>query len=141
MISTDCQTDPVRDDYFDWDLSDKADCETQTPAVVATAAAAGGDASFSSPFFSIDSLPQDAIVQTDQRLVFFLRRESAQAKRAAAAAAAVAAASGSQASTKSRADVGAPLSPPPPIKAPSPAVDAWVQTYVEVQEASCSKRH
>ena len=43
LKSTECQTDPVKDDAFDWDLSDRADCETQTvPPTRANSTLGGG---------------------------------------------------------------------------------------------------
>ena len=52
--NSECQTDPVDGGEFDWDLSDKADIETQTRPT------------------SPESRPRsdDATVQTDQRIVF-----------------------------------------------------------------------
>ena len=65
--SIESQTDPVHDESaFDWDLSDRADIETQTnPPTRATSTNPGAP----------DPIEiQDAIVQTDQRLTFLLHR-------------------------------------------------------------------
>jgi hypothetical protein len=64
------QTDPVQDEAFDWDLSDKADNETQTRSNSSVLGrfgnvlglGVGGDGDDDED----DSLPQDALVQTDQ---------------------------------------------------------------------------
>lgn len=69
LRTTECQTDPVLDEAFDWDLSDKTDIETQTvPPTRANSTVTGGAI----------NIPQDAIVQTDQRLVFLLHRSTAE---------------------------------------------------------------
>ena len=65
--SSECQTDPVNEEVFDWDLSDRTDTETQTnPPTRATSTNNQGS----------DGDPdlQDAIVQTDQRLTFLLHK-------------------------------------------------------------------
>ena len=62
--SSEVQTDPVNPDVFDWDLSDRADIETQTnPPTRATS-------SNQNEKFEIN----DAIVQTDQRLTYLVRK-------------------------------------------------------------------
>ncbi len=83
------QTDPVNDESaFDWDLSDRTDSETQTlpptragsTTLYSGAAVAVKDSLASdgvgqvSLAYSDQHLLQDAIVQTDQRLVFLIRR-------------------------------------------------------------------
>ena len=70
------QTDPVHDEAFDWDLSDKTDIETQTVPPSRT-----NSINDSAPDGNL--LLQDAIVQTDQRLVFLLRRSAPARPRAA----------------------------------------------------------
>ena len=65
----------MKDDAFDWDLSDRADCETQTvPPTRANSTLGGGIIYSYTANFDLES--QDAIVQTDQRLVFLLRRSA-----------------------------------------------------------------
>ena len=73
--STECQTDPVKDEVFDWDLSDKTDCETQTVPPTRANSTLGGGIIYSYTA-NFDLQFQDAIVQTDQRLAFLLRRSS-----------------------------------------------------------------
>ena len=75
LRSTECQTDPVKDEAFDWDLSDKTDCETQTVPPTRANSTLGGGIIYSYTA-NFDLQLQDAIVQTDQRLVFLLRRSS-----------------------------------------------------------------
>ena len=71
LKSTSSQTDPVHDDSaFDWDLSDRTDIETQT-----LPPSRSGSSTFSKAGLAYtDHLLQDAIVQTDQRLVFLIKR-------------------------------------------------------------------
>ena len=76
--STECQTDPVKDEVFDWDLSDKTDCETQTVPPTRANSTLGGGIIYSYTA-NFDLQFQDAIVQTDQRLAFLLRRSSTRA--------------------------------------------------------------
>ena len=75
LKSTECQTDPVKDEVFDWDLSDKTDCETQTVPPTRANSTLGGGIIYSYTA-NFDLQFQDAIVQTDQRLAFLLRRSS-----------------------------------------------------------------
>ena len=102
LKNTECQTDPVKDEAFDWDLSDKTDCETQTVPPTRANSTVGG--------LGLIDLLQDAIVQTDQRLVFLLRRSNLlkQPKRR--------------------------QTPVTSASKHASLTDAWVQTYVEVQE-------
>ena len=60
---------------FDWDLSDKTDCETQTVPPTRANSTLGGGIIYSYTA-NFDLQFQDAIVQTDQRLAFLLRRSS-----------------------------------------------------------------
>ena len=63
--SCETQTDPVNDEAFDWDLSDKTDIETQTNPQTRIGSTVSG----------VDVKPvQDVLVQTDQRLTFLLHR-------------------------------------------------------------------
>jgi hypothetical protein len=78
LKSTECQTDPVKDEVFDWDLSDKTDCETQTVPPTRANSTLGGGIIYSYTA-NFDLQFQDAIVQTDQRLAFLLRRSSTRA--------------------------------------------------------------
>ena len=78
LKSTECQTDPVKDEVFDWDLSDKTDCETQTVPPTRANSTLGGGIIYSYTV-NFDVQFQDAIVQTDQRLAFLLRRSSTRA--------------------------------------------------------------
>ena len=77
MKNTECQTDPVKDEAFDWDLSDKTDCETQTVPPTRANSTLSGGIIYSYTAQNFDLQFQDAIVQTDQRLVFLLHRSSA----------------------------------------------------------------
>ena len=63
---------------FDWDLSDKTDCETQTVPPTRANSTLGGGIIYSYTA-NFDLQFQDAIVQTDQRLAFLLRRSSTRA--------------------------------------------------------------
>ena len=109
------QTDPVQDEAFDWDLSDKTEVETQTVppsrsnSVNSTHRGVGGGVGGGGGRAEalLVSLV-DAICQTDQRLAFLLKRSAA--KKAAAASKA--------GGTPSR------------IR----HHDAWCQTYIEVTE-------
>ncbi len=83
LTSSGIQTDPVHDESaFDWDLSDRTDTETQTlPPTragstsfsVGGGGGGGGGRGAGGVGYS-DHFLQDAIVQTDQRLVFLIKR-------------------------------------------------------------------
>ena len=62
----------MKDEVFDWDLSDKTDCETQTVPPTRANSTLGGGIIYSYTA-NFDLQFQDAIVQTDQRLAFLLR--------------------------------------------------------------------
>ncbi|TRY73898.1 hypothetical protein TCAL_01529 [Tigriopus californicus] len=70
------QTEPVQDEAFDWDLSDKMEVETQTMPSSRTNSIYNGETSIDVAFFL-----QDAIVQTDQRLAFLLKRSAKNEQR------------------------------------------------------------
>eukprot|EP00095_Tigriopus_kingsejongensis_P008836 maker-scaffold15_size728074-snap-gene-0.12 protein:Tk08836 transcript:maker-scaffold15_size728074-snap-gene-0.12-mRNA-1 annotation:"kyphoscoliosis " len=70
LTSTKSQTDPVQDEAFDWDLSDKTEVETQTMPSSRVNSGCGHESSLDT-FYR-----QDAIVQTDQRLAFLLKRST-----------------------------------------------------------------
>ena len=128
LLSASTQTDPVQDEAFDWDLSDRADTETQTRSnssvlgrhywqrrsASATSAASANHS---------DRLPQDALVQTDQRLVFLLRRARTQ--------------SAEENDDDDDDDVMAPDDCSKSESGSKKRIryhDAWSQTFVEVQE-------
>ncbi len=77
LRSSEAQTDPVTDEAaFDWDLSDRTDCETQTtPPTRATSTVEGVSARVNEIQLT------DAIVQTDQRLTFLLNRSTIRWRR------------------------------------------------------------
>ena len=66
LVNKESQTDPCTEEFFDWDLTDRADIETQTILGVPTRSG--------STLTNYHNDFQDAIVQTDERLVFLLNR-------------------------------------------------------------------
>ena len=115
LLSSSTQTEPVQDEAFDWDLSDRADTETQTRSNSSVL----GKNYWQQPTTAehSDQLPQDALVQTDQRLVFLLRRARTQSE-----------------DNDDDDDVMAPDESENGNKKRIRYHDAWSQTFVEVQE-------
>ena len=120
LQSSSTQTDPVQDEAFDWDLSDRADTETQTRSNSSVL----GKNYWEQPASAdhSDQLPQDALVQTDQRLVFLLRRARTQSE---------------DNGDDDNDDVMAPDESSKSENGNKKRIryhDAWSQTFVEVQE-------
>lgn len=118
LQSSSTQTEPVQDEAFDWDLSDRADTETQTRSNSSVL----GKNYWEEPASAdhSDPLPQDALVQTDQRLVFLLRRARTQSE-----------------DNDDDDDVMAPDESSKSENGNKKRIryhDAWSQTFVEVQE-------
>ena len=120
LLSSSTQTDPVQDEAFDWDLSDRADTETQTRS---NSSVLGKNYWQQPPSADhSDQLPQDALVQTDQRLVFLLRRARTQSE---------------DNDDDDNDDVMAPDESSKSENGNKKRIryhDAWSQTFVEVQE-------
>ena len=120
LLSSSTQTDPVQDEAFDWDLSDRADTETQTRSNSSVL----GKNYWQQPASAdhSDQLPQDALVQTDQRLVFLLRRARTRSE---------------ENDDDDNDDVMAPDESSKSENGNKKRIryhDAWSQTFVEVQE-------